>query len=457
MTAATGPAARFLIAGCLLFASGPAYSQGRRSTVPWEGSEFFRNLLHSFPYRCEPLQEIAELAQVDPDQTVVIVLGDNRVLDAIREQTGGLAKFHERGGALLIASDRADEHRLEELHVQIVGQIVQQAAAEAYRQEPRCPFITDFRAEKHPLFEGIRDGIATNLPSYLKLGRACTLEPLAELSGQISIPGQPWPVVLPLPYLIGTGAAAANKGRIMVLAGHGVFQNQMMVNQDNFLFTLNTVRWLTEGGRRKKVLFVEEGKVQTSFEVPLAKLPLPPLPRAEILNKLLHGLEEENQFNGLLMNNESRLRQGILLGCTLLLLLYGFRRVLRARHRLEPQLPLVWRHAALALAAPPVHVLRRQALLQAGNLWELARDLVRGCLEAHDVPGRGQARPPPFAVNGGWWQRWRLGRLVSRLWDLAYGPPLSTVSPRGIRRVQEEIAVLTMALEAGIVVFDIGA
>jgi hypothetical protein len=449
MTAAIRRAAGILAAGCLLLVPALAFPQERQAAASWQGSEFFRNLLHSFPYHCEPLQEIADLSRVDPDQTVVIVFGDNQVLDQVRQQTGGLAKYHERGGALLIASDRDDSGRLRDLKVHITGRIVLQSRERAFGREARCPLITEGLGTLHPLFEGLSEGLATNLPSYLAIDHNCDLHLLASLTGGLKAQGRP---ADDLPYMLGSGSD--DKGRMMILAGHGVFQNQMMVNNDNFLFAINTVRWLTEGGRRKHVLFLEEGKIQTSFQVPLAQLPLPPLPRAEILDKLLYGLEKENRFNSLLLKyvNERRLWQGALLGVTLLLLLYGLRRMLLARHNLEPQLPLVSQKAALTMSAAPIHVLRREALRQGGNLWETGRDLARTCFEGHEVPGTG-AYPPPFRVTGGWWQRWRLHRLVAQLWELAYGPPSGRISRRHIRRVQERVGHLSMAMEAGLVTF----
>jgi len=457
MIAAFCHSTALLAIGCLLTLASPAFSQ-RRPTVPWQGSEFFRNLLHSFPYRCEPLQDIADLDRFEPAQTLIIVFGDNHVLDKVQERTGGLTRFHQRGGSMFIATDRNDEGRLRELKVRVSGlAVIAQKGSHAYQREQFCPLVTDFTTGEgeHPLVAGLRKGLATNLPSYLEWHRDCELEILANFPSDALVLDR-WRPLVPLPYMMASSAAAGEKGRILIVAGHGVFQNQMMLNHDNYAFALNSIHWMTEGGKRKHVLFVEESKVQASFQVPLTKLPPPPLPRAEILDRLLHGLEQENLFNRLLLESigARHIWRAVLLGLTVLVVVLAFRRLLVARHRPEPRLPLVAQKAALALAAPPVQALRREALLKAGNLWETARELARECFEVYGMPGLGSAEPPAFAVEGGWWQRWRLSRLVRRLWDLAYGPDASRISPRQIRRVQEDLAQLGLVLEAGLVVFS---
>src|SRR5205807_757161 len=49
------------------------------------------------------------------------------------------------------------------------------------------------------------------------------------------------------------------KGRLLVLADHSVFINDMLgrADNDNFTFALLCLEWLTDGGRRDRVLFVE--------------------------------------------------------------------------------------------------------------------------------------------------------------------------------------------------------
>src|SRR5205823_4874413 len=56
--------------------------------------------------------------------------------------------------------------------------------------------------------------------------------------------------------------------------------NAMMWQRDieNFDFAYNCVNWLTEQGKRHEVLFLEEGEIQKTFEIPLKEPPPPPIP-----------------------------------------------------------------------------------------------------------------------------------------------------------------------------------
>jgi len=54
-------------------------------------------------------------------------------------------------------------------------------------------------------------------------------------------------------------------------ADHSVFINAMLVQNDNqnAVFAYGCVDWLTENGKRKHVLFINEGHLQSRFDTPL--------------------------------------------------------------------------------------------------------------------------------------------------------------------------------------------
>jgi hypothetical protein len=429
--------------------------------LPQKGTHVFRNLLGLS--RCQPVETLAELGEVDPHEALLIVLGDTAVLGTadFRQATGGLADFRRRGGAVLIATDRKDGNRLTGLKVGVPGWVLVQAKDVAYRSRPDFPLVTSFREREHPLLAGLRDGIATNLPSYLDLSfRGNDLEILASLTAVRPALGAAvlWLDDLDPPFLAAGEGGGDGQGRVVVLASPRVFWNDLMFqpDNDNFLFAANCVRWLTEGGRRRRVLFLDDGRVQTRFDVPMQKGALLPGIPVEVLNNVLHGLEKENRFNQLLLEvaGAPAYFRWLLLWLTALLLLWGLRRLFLARHFLEVRLPLVARKAALALAAPGVAVQRREGLLRGGNLWEAARDLARECFEAHAVPGAGSPRPPAFVVRGGWGQRRRLARLLRRLWDVAYGPVPRPVAPPELARLRDDAGRMRTALGEGLLTFQ---
>ena len=70
----------------------------------------------------------------------------------------------------------------------------------------------------------------------------------------------------PGPLRFAVGAQLAGGGRLLVLADHSIFINDMMLqtDNDNIPFAFNVVRWLTDAGngqRRTDVLFYDDGQI----------------------------------------------------------------------------------------------------------------------------------------------------------------------------------------------------
>src|ERR1700677_2989522 len=110
-------------AGCALalglIALLPAGAGGQQRFLdpPPLGSHLFQNFLNGFGL--QPLASMDELAAKDPSETVLVVFHDLTCLDGNQ-----LAKFVDRGGAVLIASDQADGGRLAPLGLHISGKRV---------------------------------------------------------------------------------------------------------------------------------------------------------------------------------------------------------------------------------------------------------------------------------------------------------------------------------------------
>lgn len=442
---------------------GAAFGQGE--PVPFGmGNHAFRFILNEL--QLQPLHSIIDALEA-PDRTLVIVLGDLSVLNRLPH---GLTWFTEHGGAVLLATDRPDKSGPNDpFQVRVVGElIVANDPNLAYRGELMdCPLVTEFQPG-HPLFEGITR-IATNRPSYLDAGKEWSPEcHVAWFTTNIWTVGKvTWrlpPVRIPF-----AAAKDVGKGRMLVLADHSIFINDMMMqpDNDNFNFASKCVLWLTDGGRRDRVLFVDEGVIVRNFQVRVKEPPLPNLSVAEI-NQLLGNLESKNVFNRLLLGRTSPIQWvvGALLVCTLGLLLLGGFRLLKARHRIEAEAPLFGKRVARLQATVALIHQRHQAMLEEGNLWEAAREVARACFPG--VPSRVVVSPtssqgaplhrppglPRVTAHGSWRQRWVLKQRVAHLWNLAFGTRPVRISPREFTQLLEHVEDVKAALAQGLLQLD---
>jgi hypothetical protein len=435
-----------LLAAGLLFLGGPSHAQEQRAQVPFDGSQGFRHLLGIVG--ATPLNSVQELAATDPREAVLVVFGDTAMLFEVEFFIGRLKEFKKRGGAILIATDRPDQGRLQELGLQVTGRDI---PIRGYHGLSECPMLTDCLGSRHPLFAGLSEGIATNRPSELRLQNS-DLQLLAGIHGVHIYSGRE----LDVDYIAGSAGGRGQTERVLIIAGHGVFLNGMIAqhDNDNFKFSCNCVGWLIDKGKRSRVLFIEEGKIQTDFHPALSEMPPLPLPSNEVLNRLLRGLEEENRFNQLLLDfvPKSFLVQVLLAIGTFVLAVAGLRLLFLGRYRLEPGLPLVSRSLETTAYRLPLPAQRQADQVRAGNLFETARTLARACFEEWGAASGG----PPVVVATGWWRRWRRQRQVHRLWELAYGERAGPVSLRKLSRLRAELEELKAAVAAGDIEFRNG-
>jgi hypothetical protein len=459
------PARPFLglavLAASLLGASLPrAAGQPPAPRVPPNGSHAFRIILHGSGLK--PLKEIADLDE-DAAKKLLIVFGDPGVLEGI-----DLKGFLDQGGAVLVATDRGESPGANRLLrtfgvFPLPGVVRSRTPESGYQGQPYCPYAVT--AEKdHPLFRGVKQ-LATNKPTAFLIGNN-SLPVLARFPQRLTLFEEsfgdarigrprmgPWIGGL-YPYAAGMGGP--DGGRVLILAGHGVFLNGMMANRDNIFFTRNCIDWFTRPKgtlTRDQVLFIEEGRVVSQFDVPLVELPAPPLPAVQELNDLLRGLEDENFFNEFvlrMLGPRNRIFTGLVILASAVLILYGLRRFWRARHWVELKVPLVAPEVGRTVPTDHLVVQRHRDMLRAGNLWEAARDLARQCFAAY--AGRSVAHPPPrpeFRVKGGWWRRRALAQQAQRLWELAYESPARPVSRAQFSRLAAEVDQVKAALASG--------
>ena len=149
----------------------------------------------------------------------------------------------------------------------------------------------------------------------MKLSSARPLSPLALFPDDCKLESLPAEVLriygLNRLLFAAGGQVGNSNGRILVLADHSVFINDMMLQTDNDNFDLacNALQWLTENGKRNRVLFVDEGTVVANFNVILKEPPLPPLPGLppedeliRVTQNRLAQLQRENYFNSKAVN-----------------------------------------------------------------------------------------------------------------------------------------------------------
>jgi hypothetical protein len=235
-------------------------------------------------------------------------------------------------------------------------------------------------------------------------------------------------------------------------------------DNDNFDFARNCVNWLTARGQRTQVLFLEEGHVETSFDIPLKEPPLPPLPSlkaiVETVDKGLDELERDNAFNRAITNAvkeasppQDQWERAVVVMSALALAAFGLARLSQARHRHEKTVDLAAARPGPTPPAPGLFEQRQQSMVREGNFWEAARALARQGFESifgaqfqADGQMSASAALARLGVHESGWREWRIRRRFNRLWQLAYGTEPVRVSSRQLRRLGWDIERLKAAL-----------
>jgi hypothetical protein len=439
-----------------------------------EGTEIFRKALDLLHFK--PVKDFAAL---NPEDCILIMLGDTRRLT---EVPGGLTHFLQQGGAALIASDKpmqpaAKTALADATGVWITGFTWSQSTnlAVCYRNKDFCPFVQPFgpqsnlRFLQHPTQPRYLQ-VATNLPSTLDGGALPGgVKPFAKLPDTTlfwaprSQPENIWV------WVFGVAGGVGN-GRVIVVADHSIFINEMMKPTDNgnVEFTTNCLMYLRgEHGQRKHVLFVDDGEIYESFAVG------PKSPATERLDGLLDAankglnswqdrlneIDREDGFNKGLwdfagLNDRRRLQSLIvrlLALATLGLLIYGcYRLGIASRYRREAALPSLPRAARQQQPRGSLLDLRHEGLLDAANIWETGRQLARDAFEAGGVPAPVPYHEPAVTFQGvGWWQRFHWRRRIVQLWRLAFHHKPAPLAPHAIHSLVAELEQLKAGLKRG--------
>src|SRR5258707_231658 len=92
-----------LIWGLLAF-SPPAAAQAPKLRIDLLGTQAFRRILHGS--KLKPIQEIEDLENNEPKTWIIIFGKLDRLAGIDKTLQGGLNGYLDRGGAILVASDR---------------------------------------------------------------------------------------------------------------------------------------------------------------------------------------------------------------------------------------------------------------------------------------------------------------------------------------------------------------
>ncbi len=445
--------APLLAAICMALAADHAAAQAVR--VPFgEGTHAFRAVLNK-----EGLKPLAYPESFDrnPANRVLIILGQSDFLDPWCTD-GTLQGFLQGGGAALIATDRATPESLRTaLDVHVAGEIVSANPVDCWDELPACPFVRErpsANQTRHPIFRGLSEPLrlATNNPSYLT-----KWFPLSDIA-ELPITGNGRRMRQQSARLRFACARDIGRGRLLVLADHSIFINDMMLqtDNDNIGFAFNVVRWLDDAGngkRRTEVLFYDDGHLQTEFNVSLDYPPPAVPPLVPLADEIVAGLERENAFNKTLLEMTGgswpilRTIAGLL---TVGLLLFGLYHFLQGRYRPEARVPRLPGRLGAGTAALPAVERRHQAVIAQGNLAEAARELAHQAFAAAGLTPTADSPAPAVSVTG--WAplgTWRWGREVRSLWMLAARGPAHRVSPAALRRLDGTLHKLLAAIAAG--------
>ena len=139
-----------------------------------------------------------------------------------------------------------------------------------------CPFLQPVRDANPDLFRNLANGesplsiVASNAPSYLERDSQLQtpfLTGLASLPSNCLQEGTQSPSNISPLFAVGGDVGA---GRVLVLADHSIFINEMMLPNDNgnVEFTYNCLEWLRGDAKngRNQVLFVVDGQIKSNFQ-----------------------------------------------------------------------------------------------------------------------------------------------------------------------------------------------
>jgi hypothetical protein len=428
------------IVGCFLFPRAMFAQEqeetGNQVVIPSTGTELFRN--EFFRAGIRPLRNLKDVLDV-PEQTIIVLLGENSVKHSL--YNADIRRAVERGAAILIASDRTIW--LADLFgVQITGGELTAAPEDSHRGKIHRPFVRPYkfwgeidenspRAPFKSLEAAGQGALATNYTSVLRILPQRTRAHVEALAGYPFSSSLIFNQFDPNRDHFAAGGTL-EEGRFLILADHSVFVNGMVWCDDNanFWFARDCVKWLAGKEEKNRCLFVEDGNIQTEFELvfpdtddSLLNQILKAIPLFEKHgNTLIHEAEKQNLFNQIILQSVGQrpIIRGVLLAFTAFVILACLLMFVRNRAGADPARTLVTPELAAMIPRGNVLQQRFTSLIESENVYEAARHLVRDFLSGMNAEPDEKGLPPKLEIEDGYIDEAGLRRRIARLWRIGF-------------------------------------
>lgn len=379
------------------------------------------------------------LAMKRPREAVLVVLGDTKPLNSIGSR---IYSFYKRGGAILVANDQTDHKFLFDFRTFLNSNKASFNPSESLARFQDCPVVLEFDSG-HRLFHDVTS-IATNRPGFLSFRD--------EDSQSYS---RAWLPPNDQGYsesFVAVRQYGRNRGRLLVVADHSVFTNQMLVHGSNLVFADNVVKWLCEGESRRRLIFVRDGEVMPEFSFGNVAPPISTeqlldamneiLPRArpnlldssfrEFTNNAIGSMQDNDVFNYAL-RNRARLRPDLFRRAFLVVVTAILASILVVK--------MMSTQSVIKVVTPRLSVKRR-------DHGPTARLLIRDFFVSENLTDR----PPgslPIAISQSWWTRRTLQRRIRRLWRLASASGANRTTARQLESLRNQLRQLDELRQTG--------
>jgi len=455
---------RFALAVFAVLTASAAVS-AQQNQLPADGSEYFRFFFHR--HSVSPLTRFED-AVANPADSIIVCTGDVGWINRLNRGRD-LAQYVRNGGAVLIATEGPCETPFansweQQFGVSISGRPLTAKADDLYEAADGQVFVVpvrrpafDFAADSpFEMFKGVRaagpDAVTTNTPTELAFRQ---INPLQLTPTQLATyPASAKGMFDNLAVAQRNNTFAASfqapngRGRLLVVADHGVFVNgqiRLTVDQAtgdityptaNKRFADQVIDWLQGPDRsRTACLFMENGEPKSPFAVkadatPDMMPPIPPIAPDVLINLLLRSanpvigeLQNRARPNNALSRwpGPAAIRRAFLVFLSLVLLWLIWTRVGKATRGDDRSR---WTSLAMLGGLLPkgsANKRKRADLIETGNVYEAARWRVRDRFNRLGGQPTEAGDMPPFLMADSSRQAAGLEQQVRRLWHIGYG------------------------------------
>jgi hypothetical protein len=443
-------------------AQGPKQPAPQKIAVAADGTDLFRALLDRRGIKPIKLQDMRTIRRWD--DVIVIVIGSTHGGN-FGSAMGQVQNAKNNSGAALIASDsyihlgsvwRAnggfpDSVEIQNARVECRDNNSVHAADIGNGQLeplPNCPYVvplSDLGVREAPdpdnpigrLFAGLTR-VATNEPSYIfantlsgefRFALAGFPAKSVSVSNRQNLPKNAY-------FAVGGYGEDWSRYHFLAMADHSVFINQMLIEPgtDNLELAYRTIDYLQGPNKRKRCLFVENGRVVEEFDglrkAFASQNPIPIPDFAKIQEKLVDlgnmaadRIQTRNIPNTILDRGFGlpRIMWFLLILLSIYVTFHLLRRWSATRKPTDqPPPPTV---AGVPAGPPGVFDRRQKELLRRDNVYEPVRDLVREFFVSLGVHGDQGPRHPKLVISDAVRKPESLRQAIRDFWKLAYGPP----------------------------------